>query len=954
MIFAANNSDGDQALVAQTMTDGGSLPSPPLPSQAAAAVVISAASLPPLGAIHCVALTPPSHASPPPPLLVPVALTVTLTPDAPPVIGCEAWSTTMSPTATGGDAAAGPVDHDVPFTVHQRYFLELDTNDEGGALGSRRLVFRGKIPVARSGHLAFSLLVREKDRSTGGIMHQRVRSEWIDGGKTAIIHVASFDPVDHLRPSTSFEEIIELVEKDGWKVQEVTQSKSSPCSTAYQFWLVQWNGDPSATPFFRARNMHRHVLLERANPFWLRPRTGGSSFMEQTSAGDETNVGERRSEAKVATANGDVHLTLVERTDGRTIALVPFPPSALRPGGTNTGSDLWGLRWDEGAEDPHGHGLIVGLGPGKDTRALLDGVADSILQYLGESSGDRPPASLPETATSFPPSQIWDRFAWCTWDAFYTDINRKKIIDGVDEFRRLGVTPEVVLIDDGWQQYNGLQQLYAMEPDPSKFPDGLGVCRALKDKGVKYVGVWHTLIGYWGGIDPSGPIAQKYKLTEIVRGSSTLHVVDASDIGRFYEDYHQYLRNSGVDFIKVDHQSFFDEIRITDGDRLWRAYQAAMIEQAQKMPAVWCMSHTPHVIFDSILGKIGSGRVPVPWQNAIRSSDDFFPNIPESHANHVYANALNALLLGTLARGRTLLDWDMFHSEHRFSWFHAAARAVSGGPVYVSDRPGSTDGAVIRALTAAGRSLRCRGLPAGGSGGGSWPDDPFTNPTRERALLQVRNTNFVRDNGNGGQTGAEVVGVFNCGGGGDSPLSGWVHPSLGDSSEGGSLLAVFGRSGAIQRVPASTGCGARAVPVDLGFGEAEVISFVRLLGAEVGISVACLGLLGKLNGTAAVESSSFHVNGDRAQFSAWLWSSGLIGLYIDLPTRQRAGRGAEAAAVRVSSIEVDGFEWVGGGSVDGFVWVRSSTTKVVPIDAGPEAVRRVNVVVSFNVGKVLC
>ncbi|CAN0546389.1 unnamed protein product, partial [Ectocarpus sp. 8 AP-2014] len=34
-------------------------------------------------------------------------------------------------------------------------------------------------------------------------------------------------------------------------------------------------------------------------------------------------------------------------------------------------------------------------------------------------------------------------------------------------------------------------------------------------------------------------------------------------------------------------------------------------------------------------------------------------------------------------------DWDMFQTNiGDASWMHAASRAVSGGPVYISDRPG--------------------------------------------------------------------------------------------------------------------------------------------------------------------------------------------------------------------------------------------------------------------------
>jgi hypothetical protein len=55
-------------------------------------------------------------------------------------------------------------------------------------------------------------------------------------------------------------------------------------------------------------------------------------------------------------------------------------------------------------------------------------------------------------------------------------------------------------------------------------------------------------------------------------------------------------------------------------------------------------------------------------------------------------------------------DWDMFHSVHPAAEYHASARAISGGPLYVSDSPGKhnfellrklvlPDGSILRALS---------------------------------------------------------------------------------------------------------------------------------------------------------------------------------------------------------------------------------------------------------------
>ncbi|KAI9870882.1 MAG: hypothetical protein M1823_008612, partial [Watsoniomyces obsoletus] len=81
----------------------------------------------------------------------------------------------------------------------------------------------------------------------------------------------------------------------------------------------------------------------------------------------------------------------------------------------------------------------------------------------------------------------------------------------------------------------------------------------------------------------------------------------------------------------------------------------------------------------------------------LRNSDDFFPDIPESHPWHVFCNAHNALFVQHL---NALPDWDMFQTSHAYSGFHAAARCLSGGPIYVTDTPGAHDADLIHQMSA--------------------------------------------------------------------------------------------------------------------------------------------------------------------------------------------------------------------------------------------------------------
>jgi hypothetical protein len=105
--------------------------------------------------------------------------------------------------------------------------------------------------------------------------------------------------------------------------------------------------------------------------------------------------------------------------------------------------------------------------------------------------------------------------------------------------------------------------------------------------------------------------------------------------------------------------------------------------------AISCMSQTPQILFHS---QMPQNRPPI----LVRNSDDFFPEIPTSHPWHIFVNAHNALFTQHL---NLIPDWDMFQTVHDYSGFHAAARCVSGGPIYITDVPGQHDLDLINQMT---------------------------------------------------------------------------------------------------------------------------------------------------------------------------------------------------------------------------------------------------------------
>ncbi|NRA27838.1 MAG: hypothetical protein HRU10_11405 [Opitutales bacterium] len=292
-----------------------------------------------------------------------------------------------------------------------------------------------------------------------------------------------------------------------------------------------------------------------------------------------------------------------------------------------------------------------------------------------------------------------DYLGWCTWDAFYKDVSEAKVLKGLRSFSKAGLIPGFMIIDDGWQDVENFR-MQSFDAN-KKFPDGLApIIEKAKNMGVNLVGVWHTLQGYWQGTDAKGPLAKDYRI-RVKRGrvdhfkgwpeqydATERDMVIAQDIHRFYQDYYTELRSQGVDMTKVDNQGMLEDFCGKTQPRVasYRAYQQAVQGAAAthfEGNLLHCMCNSNDIAFHYATASV--------WRN----SDDFYPDKTISKQGwHILCNGMNAFFSHTFA----IPDWDMFQSYHESGLFHAAARAISGGPVYVSDKPGKQNFELIRKL----------------------------------------------------------------------------------------------------------------------------------------------------------------------------------------------------------------------------------------------------------------
>ncbi len=368
---------------------------------------------------------------------------------------------------------------------------------------------------------------------------------------------------------------------------------------------------------------------------------------------------------------------------------------------------------------------------------------------------------------------VLNRLGWCTWNAFYDEISESKILTVAEEFYKHGQKLGFLLIDDGWQSskpeasyrnnFNYVEDKYlsrltSFEADAEKFPQGIAhTVQCLKNEfGVGAVLVWHLFAGYWCGVDGSCFADYPTETVDLIAedrfenaptdtfkvpffaGFYPMHYAKnrmelVKERRRFYCDYYRYLKQSGVDGTKIDGITW-NEIFNNRRGRAREMHEyikdmnaAAEIFEGQ---TIYCSACSNDFYYNSEQADL------------VRTSTDFFPDQPETHGKHIFANACVNFFFGELFD----VDWDMFQTSHDVAYFHAAARAISGGLIYIADPPAKTNFEMVRRVAHSDGTV-----PLAKTYAKLTKDSFFVSPENHQ-VLKIFNENEY----------SYVVGAFNC------------------------------------------------------------------------------------------------------------------------------------------------------------------------------------------------
>ncbi len=451
---------------------------------------------------------------------------------------------------------------------------------------------------------------------------------------------------------------------------------------------------------------------------------------------------------------------LVIEQDGKYIVFLPVCDSIAKTviRGSENGVELVVTTNKDGLRDIPEQFSFVAM-EGKSATDVLKAVARVAAKLLGNGLKMRDERPCPE---------VFEYLGWCSWDAFQIRVSHNGLVAKAKEFKEKNIPIQYAIIDDMWADvpnfvnipedapYRDMvramhaSKLKAFEGAPERFPKGMKAAVSdLKAEGIPKVGIWFPTTGYWKGLEEGG-VAQKELRDCVDMGSDErITVIPEKDKAAKYFDYLcGKCEDWGADFVKIDNQGFYHNFKnnYTFGESA-AAVQGAIDKSAKQYfdgALINCMGMPSECMFHRTESAV------------CRCSDDFKPESREWFAKHILQCAYNGLLQGEYH----INDWDMWWTDDEQAVKNSLCRAISGGPIYVSDKLERTRPEILKPLALDnGRILR--------------PDNSATptedcimqDPTEGEKIFKIRNR--FSENG--------VLAVFNINAE-NKPCSGTVAP----------------------------------------------------------------------------------------------------------------------------------------------------------------------------------
>ncbi len=330
---------------------------------------------------------------------------------------------------------------------------------------------------------------------------------------------------------------------------------------------------------------------------------------------------------------------------------------------------------------------------------------------------------------------------WCSWEEFKLDIDAPKLSDIIRQIDRSPAPIRWAVIDDGHidmghprrrpvkEQTNEApaeapeMKLWSLGVDKEHFPQGwTPVMEATRGTKLRWLGVWLNFNGYWEGIHSKNGLNDLNDSLMELSDGVLQPGPDAKSARRFYDAFISTQRQAGFDFVKIDNQAknlTFYSGRVPNAVELSMrnhyALETAISGQMETM--INCMAHNNLCAFSTRHSQIA------------RCSEDYKKGDAWRARHHIHNSFGNMLWLGQTVWG----DHDMFHSSDSMAaGVMARSKAISGGPVYLSDQPAHFHMDLIRPLCLEDGHLLLPLAPAV-----PLPESMFINPYEDNEAYRV-------------------------------------------------------------------------------------------------------------------------------------------------------------------------------------------------------------------------
>jgi len=451
---------------------------------------------------------------------------------------------------------------------------------------------------------------------------------------------------------------------------------------------------------------------ERYSEFWCRPAFGerGSQLPSQT------------------------QYLLIKLRSGRYRVILPVVSEDYKCilYGNTEGAHAMLFSWCSGIRQCKGLAFITA--EGEDPFLLTETAVKEALKILNHGCRHRHDRHYPS---------VLEYLGWCSWDAFPADqVSEAGILRKCEEFRAKQIPVRWAILDDMWAQirdfdtctYSTRQEMFDVmhasymsdyEASYKRFPQGLAHClQQMWEQYQMISAIWHPTTGYWMGLERGSPAEKKLS-------AYTMTAIDGRVLGDWHEEksfgyfgtMHRFFRECGAAFVKVDNQSMYRRFYkgMDTVGKICREYHRGL-------------EASVGVYFDgamiNCMGMASEDMWNRPSSAISRCSGDFQPEDRPWFIKHILQCTYNSLIQGQFYWS----DYDMWWTDDSQGPKNALLRAVSGGPIYVSDTLDRSRKEILEPLCFGdGRILRCDrpGMPTA--------DCLTVDPEQSGAPLKIQN-----------------------------------------------------------------------------------------------------------------------------------------------------------------------------------------------------------------------